>query len=54
MSEISIAGLLKTLAEWGGSDLHIGAGTPPIIRVCEKLQKVGTVPLNDEDARALI
>ncbi|MDD5450032.1 MAG: type IV pilus twitching motility protein PilT [Candidatus Omnitrophica bacterium] len=45
--------LLKLVAEKSGSDLHIGADSPPLIRVDEKLEKSGIQPLSKETAREL-
>lgn len=43
--------LLKTMVEKGASDLHIGAGTPPLIRVDGALQPLGDIALTPEQAQ---
>ena len=43
--------LLKTMVEKGASDLHIGAGTPPLIRVDGDLQPLGDASLTAEQAQ---
>lgn len=45
--------LLKTMTEKGASDLHIGAGTPPLIRVDGSLSPLGDKPLSGEASQAL-
>lgn len=46
--------LLRLVAEKNGSDLHIGADSPPLIRIDEKLQKIGFEPLSIETAKELV
>ncbi|MBI4335811.1 MAG: type IV pilus twitching motility protein PilT [Candidatus Omnitrophica bacterium] len=46
--------LLKLMVENSASDLHIGAYSPPIIRVDERLQKTDAGPLSRDDAKELI
>lgn len=53
-SKEKIDQLLRLVAEKGGSDLHIGADSPALIRVDERLQKAGPEPLSDETAKELI
>lgn len=48
-----LSDLLRTLVERGGSDLHIRAGSPPLLRLGGELEALGTVLLTEEGARAL-
>lgn len=45
--------LLKTMVEKGASDLHIGAGTPPILRIDGSLQPIGDKTLTPEQAQEI-
>jgi twitching motility protein PilT len=46
--------LLRTLAERGGSDLHLKVGSPPLMRVDGVLSRVGAEPpLRPEDTEAM-
>lgn len=42
---ISLAQLLQTMVQNGGSDLHVAAGSPPMIRVRGDLMKLNVAPL---------
>ena len=50
----AIAALFDRLLERGGSDLHLGAGYPPMIRVRGDLVPDGEAPLTAADIEALI
>ena len=54
MKKPSIDQLLKLAVEKGASDLHLGVGAPPLIRVDEKLQKTDYEVLSKESAKELI
>jgi twitching motility protein PilT len=43
--QIPVPELLSTLLEVGGSDLHLTAGTPPVVRVNGELERLDTYPL---------
>lgn len=45
--------LLRALADRGGSDLHVGAGGPPWLRVCGHLAPLPCPDLTEDDARRL-
>jgi twitching motility protein PilT len=45
--------LLKTLVDFGGSDLHITTQTPPQIRIDGKLQALDLPPLGPAETKAL-
>jgi twitching motility protein PilT len=45
--------LLKTLVEFGGSDLHLTTQTPPQIRLHGKLQVLDLPPLGPSDTKSL-
>ena len=44
---------LKTMVSKGASDLHIGAGTPPLIRVDGSLYPLTDTPLSSEQSQAI-
>lgn len=46
--------LLRYAAKYGGSDLHLTVGSPPIIRVNGRLKKIPGPALTQDDARALV
>jgi twitching motility protein PilT len=46
---LDLTALLKTLAEAGGSDLHLTAGSPPLIRVDGELRRLEGKPLTADD-----
>jgi twitching motility protein PilT len=49
-----IDGLLHTLVERGGSDLHLRVGEPPVIRASGELQRVGDAPLRVDELEAML
>ena len=53
MSKQTLKQLLTLMVEKKGSDLHIGAGTPPMIRVDGELQNAGEGILSPHDAQTL-
>jgi twitching motility protein PilT len=50
---INLTALLETLAENEGSDLHLKAGSPPIIRVDGILRRLEGRPLTSEDTEMI-
>jgi len=50
----AIAALFDTLLDRGGSDLHLGAGYPPMLRVRGDLVPEGDRPLSARDVEALL
>ncbi|MEO7803150.1 MAG: type IV pilus twitching motility protein PilT [Actinomycetota bacterium] len=51
----TLTGLLRTVIERGGSDLHLTAGVNPIVRVNGKLIRLEDFPvMEDEDLRKMI
>lgn len=46
--------ILEKVVEQNGSDLHISAGLPPIIRVDGKLQRTDAPPLSPDDVETLL
>jgi twitching motility protein PilT len=54
MTAPAIAALFDRLLERGGSDLHLGAGYPPMLRVRGDLVPDGERPLSPDDVLALI
>ena len=46
--------LLEMVVEKKGSDLHISAGLPPVIRVDGKLQRSNSEPLSPDDVETLL
>jgi twitching motility protein PilT len=52
---IHVNELLNTVLEWGGSDLHLTAGSSPVIRVHGELRPVSDVePINGSQIREMI
>ncbi len=52
---LSVPALLSVLIERDGSDLHLMAGSPPIIRVCGELERLDRFPpLLPEAVRAMV
>ncbi|MBI5448395.1 MAG: type IV pilus twitching motility protein PilT [Gammaproteobacteria bacterium] len=51
---MNLAQLLKTVLEKKASDLHICAGSPPIVRIDGELQKLDSSPLTDEETFNLL
>ena len=46
---LDLTGLLRTVAENSGSDLHLTAGSPPLIRVDGELRRLEGKPLTADD-----
>jgi len=46
--------LLRIVVEQQGSDLHVKAGQPPIIRVHGLLRRTDLPPLSADDTRRLV
>lgn len=53
-SQINMNDLLDLVIEEGASDLHIGVGRPPVIRLHGRLQAIDTEPLQPEDTERLM
>lgn len=51
---MDISELLRFALESGGSDLHISAGEPPVIRIHGEMTKVDLPPLDKEDVHNMI
>jgi twitching motility protein PilT len=51
---VDFADLIKTVTESGASDLHIVAGSPPVLRVNGELTRLGGPPLMPRETRELI
>jgi len=51
---IDLTGLLSTVANEGGSDLHLRAGSPPLIRIDGALRPMEGDRVTAEDVRALV
>ena len=51
---IDLYKLLKEMTEKGASDLHLGAGAVPHLRIDERLVEVGKEKLNIDSAKELI
>ncbi|MHC5010027.1 MAG: type IV pilus twitching motility protein PilT [Planctomycetota bacterium] len=54
MATVTIEELLQVLVDRGGSDLHLSAGSPPLIRLDGSLVDTGYEILNPEDTKSLI
>jgi twitching motility protein PilT len=55
VDDFHINDLLDLVIEWGGSDLHLTAGSPPVIRVHGDLRPVGDFPiLNGSQIRQMV
>src|SRR5438874_6538121 len=48
---LNLKSLLRTLAESGGSDVHLKAGAPPVIRIDGKLHRLEGRNLTPEDTQ---
>ena len=44
---------LRLVVEKNASDLHVGANSPPIIRIDEKLERITSENLSEEAAKEL-
>jgi twitching motility protein PilT len=45
--------LLKTLADSGGSDLHLKVGAPPIVRIDGELRRLDSTPMTQDDTELI-
>jgi twitching motility protein PilT len=55
LDELHINDLLELVLQWGGSDLHLTSGSPPVIRVHGDLRPVGELaPLNASQIRQMV
>jgi twitching motility protein PilT len=53
--ELHINDLLDLVIQWGGSDLHLTSGSPPVIRVHGELRPINELPvLNGSQIRQMI
>jgi twitching motility protein PilT len=53
--ELHINDLLELVIQWGGSDLHLAAGSPPVIRVNGDLRPITEIPLlNGSQIRQMV
>ena len=50
---MKVADLLRGMLEVGASDLHITAGTPPVMRVDGELKRISGAPLTGDDSRTM-
>ncbi len=53
-AELQMSDLLDLVIEEGASDLHIGVGLPPVLRLHGRLQPIDTDPLKAEDTERLM
>ena len=51
---MTIEDLVQQLVEREGSDLHLGAGTAPMIRIHGRLVAAGDSVLDAEDVRKIV
>jgi twitching motility protein PilT len=55
LDELHINDLLELVLQWGGSDLHLTSGSPPVIRVHGDLRPVSELaPLNASQIRQMV
>jgi twitching motility protein PilT len=55
LDELHINDLLELVIQWGGSDLHLTSGSPPVIRVHGELRPVTELPvLNGSQIRQMV
>ena len=55
LDELHINDLLDLVIQWGGSDLHLTIGSPPVIRVNGDLRPVNELPvLNGSQIRQMV
>ncbi len=55
LDELHINDLLELVIEWGGSDLHLTASSPPVIRVNGDLRPITDIPiLNGSQIRQMV
>ncbi len=50
---MKVADLLRGMLEVGASDLHVTAGTPPVMRVDGDLKRISGAPLTGDDTRSM-
>lgn len=51
---IDVSALIQTFVEKDASDLYVTVGAPPCMRIQDKMERIGTVPLQDEDVRMIM
>ena len=55
IDELHINDLLELVIQWGGSDLHLASGSPPVIRVNGDLRPITDIPiLNGSQIRQMV
>jgi twitching motility protein PilT len=55
VDELHINDLLELVIQWGGSDLHLTSGSPPVIRVHGDLRPITEIPLlNGSQIRQMV
>lgn len=54
MSELEMESLIRLMIERKASDLHIGANSPPMLRIDEKLEPMDNEKLSPEQSKELI
>jgi twitching motility protein PilT len=54
MAEITLAELLKRLIDLDGSDLHLTANSPPMVRIHGLLEPLGDRQLNGDEVKLLV
>src|SRR5262249_3813851 len=53
--ELHINDLLELVIQWGGSDLHLTSGSPPVVPVHGDLRPVGELPpMNASEIRQMV
>ncbi|RKX26198.1 MAG: type IV pili twitching motility protein PilT [Candidatus Zixiibacteriota bacterium] len=50
---LSLRELLEQMVQMGASDLHLTAGSPPVVRIDGKLQRIGDTLLSSEDTKKI-
>ncbi|RME30143.1 MAG: hypothetical protein D6800_02135, partial [Candidatus Zixiibacteriota bacterium] len=50
---VSLRELLEQMVQMGASDLHLTAGSPPVVRVDGRLQRLEYDPLTNDQTRKL-
>jgi twitching motility protein PilT len=55
LDELHVNDLLELVVQWGGSDLHLSSGSPPVIRVHGDLRPITQIPiLNGSQIRQMV
>jgi twitching motility protein PilT len=54
VTEFTLIDLFEQMAEAGASDLHLCAGSPPVLRVRGNLERLELPPISAEEMRALV